>query len=177
MAVELEGEKRKSARPLGRCEKTPERDNIPVSLYFFKYKFIYFNWRLITLQYCIGFAIHQHESQLVFKCKQAFPKLNEIQAGITDTLLKILVVHLSCIDLHLRKHLRVWLRWISAAAHRIFVEACRLLQGTSCGVRAPSSPTRDGNRIPCSGCGFSTPGPPGKYLDLEFKKYYIKVLS
>ena len=29
---------------------------------FFKYKFIYFNWRLITLQYCIYFAIHQHES-------------------------------------------------------------------------------------------------------------------
>ena len=29
---------------------------------FFKYKFIYFNWRLITLKYCIGFAIHQHES-------------------------------------------------------------------------------------------------------------------
>ena len=28
---------------------------------FFKYKFIYFNWRLNTLQYCIGFAIHQHE--------------------------------------------------------------------------------------------------------------------
>ena len=26
------------------------------------YLFIYFNWRLITLQYCIGFAIHQHES-------------------------------------------------------------------------------------------------------------------
>ena len=22
----------------------------------------YFNWRLITLQYCIGFGIHQHES-------------------------------------------------------------------------------------------------------------------
>ena len=29
---------------------------------FFKYKFIYLNWRLITLQYCIGFATHQHES-------------------------------------------------------------------------------------------------------------------
>ena len=29
---------------------------------FFKVKFIYFNWRLITLQYCIGFAIHHHES-------------------------------------------------------------------------------------------------------------------
>ena len=31
---------------------------------FLKYKFIYFNWRLITLQYCIGFAIHQHESAI-----------------------------------------------------------------------------------------------------------------
>ena len=29
---------------------------------FFNYKFIYFNWRLITLQYCIGFPMHQHES-------------------------------------------------------------------------------------------------------------------
>ena len=28
----------------------------------FLFKFIYFNWRLITLQYYIGFAIHQHES-------------------------------------------------------------------------------------------------------------------
>ena len=31
---------------------------------FKKYKFIYFNWRLITLQYCIDFAIHQHESAM-----------------------------------------------------------------------------------------------------------------
>ena len=29
-----------------------------VFVLFFKYKFIYFNGRLITLQYCIGFAIH-----------------------------------------------------------------------------------------------------------------------
>ena len=27
-----------------------------------KFKFVYFNWRLITLQYCIGSATHQHES-------------------------------------------------------------------------------------------------------------------
>ena len=33
-----------------------------ILFYFFKFKFIYFNWRLITLQYCISFAIHQHES-------------------------------------------------------------------------------------------------------------------
>ena len=34
--------------------------------YFFLLKIFFninlFNWRLITLQYCIGFAIHQHES-------------------------------------------------------------------------------------------------------------------
>ena len=29
---------------------------------FKKYKFIYFNWGLITLQYCSGFAIHSCES-------------------------------------------------------------------------------------------------------------------
>ena len=34
------------------------------ALIFLKYKFIYFNWRLITLQYCIGLAIHQHESAM-----------------------------------------------------------------------------------------------------------------
>ena len=37
-------------------------DDIVICFYFFKYIFIYFNWRLITLQYCVGFAIHQHES-------------------------------------------------------------------------------------------------------------------
>ena len=35
--------------------------------------FIYFNWRLITLQYCIGFAIHQHASAM---CVHVFHILN-----------------------------------------------------------------------------------------------------
>ena len=33
---------------------------VPVPASFFNINL--FNWRLITLQYCIGFAIHQHES-------------------------------------------------------------------------------------------------------------------
>ena len=36
---------------------------------FFKYTFIYFNWRLITLQYCIGFVIHQHEIKQLYSIK------------------------------------------------------------------------------------------------------------
>ena len=30
--------------------------------FFFFFKFIYFNWRIITLQYCDGFCLHPHES-------------------------------------------------------------------------------------------------------------------
>ena len=31
---------------------------------FFLFKIYLLNWRLVTLQYCIGFAIHQHESTM-----------------------------------------------------------------------------------------------------------------
>ena len=46
------------------CERwtVKKADHRRIDAFFFNYKFIYFNWRLITLQYCIGFAIHQHES-------------------------------------------------------------------------------------------------------------------
>ena len=43
---------------------TREPQNKRNCYFIFLYKFIYFNWRLITLQYCIGFAIHQHESAM-----------------------------------------------------------------------------------------------------------------
>ena len=42
-------------------EKNKQTKNC-CTLFLFKYKCIYFDWRLITLQYCIGFAIPQHES-------------------------------------------------------------------------------------------------------------------
>ena len=39
-------------------------------IYFFI--IFYFNWRLITLQYCIGFAIYQHESTKVYTCSPSW---------------------------------------------------------------------------------------------------------
>ena len=46
--------------------------------YFFfkKYKFIYFNWKLITLQYCSGFAIHWYGSAAVYMCSPSWTPLH-----------------------------------------------------------------------------------------------------
>ena len=40
--------------------------------HFFKFKFIYFNWRLITLQYCIGFVIHHMNPPRVYTCSPSW---------------------------------------------------------------------------------------------------------
>ena len=45
-------------------QEETEEQMVGSFLLFFKYKFIYFNWRLITIQYCIDFAIHQHKSAM-----------------------------------------------------------------------------------------------------------------
>ena len=58
--------------------------------YFFKYKFIYFNWKLITLQYCIGFAIRQHESATVI---HVLPILNPPPSSLWVPSLWVISVH------------------------------------------------------------------------------------
>ena len=122
-------------------------------LFLFLYKFIYFSWRLITLQYCIGFFFKKSHPCLemaayfsVYACTCFWLCWVSAAALTMHVYIYIWLCWVSAAALTMHVYIYIWLCWVSAAALTMHVYVYIWL----CWVSAAALRLAQGATLHCS---------------------------